>query len=1067
MNPPRRAVLGSFAALELALLAAVRETRAASGPLAPIPVLVPSNLLRAHLIGRLAEGGGAVNVRFQLVPDLARALAPGATPLPPFLDDLLVEAVLDTAETAGGPFAAIRGRPGLRAALLDVFRDLLEARISPGDFARAASGAASFPGAADRLAEVARLFAAYRRAVLATGHTETSDVIERAITRAGDAPFLAGARAGFVYGFYDFTAVQLALVEALADRLPVTVFLPWAAGQAFAYARPALAALVKAGFATAAAPSPPEAAERPELRALRHRLFEPPGGEAVAASGAVAIVSCPGERREAREIARRISALARAEPDLDLAFERVAVLPRHLDVYRGALAGAFTEHGVAAGVARPLIELRPGRTLLAILAARRSDLGRREVMDLLEVADLGREIESSEQVVSTWDRLSREAGIAGGRREWEERLEAFARARPGGDGGGDRRRAWAAATAARLRAFVLDLGDHLDTLPLRALPSRHCAAAAELLKRLAGEGDERDRVLDLLRGLGALDAAGRDLPLERFASLCESALAASRMPAAGIRPLVRGVLVADLMSARGVPFDVVVVPGLVERQFPAPPREDPVLLDDERLAVGRLLGRPDALRPKASRIDEERLLFALAAGSCRKRLVLTYPRLEAGTARERVASSFLLAVAEALGGVRADYGTLANFDRLERVPLSRLHPAAPEDAESELEYDLATAALPEPREVLSLARLSPFFARGIALDLERWSPRLGRYDGVLGQGSGPLDRALSATRLETYATCPIQYFFHYELGLVRLDDPERLSEVEPLERGRIIHAILRAFLAGVRASGRALAAAPREALGDELETVATAEFARREQTAAVGPAFLWDLQKSAIRTDLERWLDVEIDDQRSGAWMPAMFEVRFGPRDGGSDDAAGGEEDAASRDEPAVFDLGGGRSVAFRGRIDRIDLSFDRRRFRVIDYKTGGVYGAKGETVRGGRALQLPVYLLAGRQLAAAAAAGQKSAIGEAQYFFVTRRGGFARVAYSDKGAAAKREALAGAVRLITDGIAAGRFEPEPEADTCRRCDYLRICGSSRARVAELKAGDPARRPFEQLRAIE
>ena len=155
-------------------------------------------------------------------------------------------------------------------------------------------------------------------------------------------------------------------------------------------------------------------------------------------------------------------------------------------------------------------------------------------------------------------------------------------------------------------------------------------------------------------------------------------------------------------------------------------------------------------------------------------------------------------------------------------------------------------------------------------------------------------------------------------------------------------------------------------------------------------------------------------------------------------------------------------AIAFRGRIDRIDLSRDGRRLRVIDYKAGKAE-ARPDTIRGGRALQLPVYLLAARALASGRT--PRPVASESRYLYVTRRGGFKSVAYND--APGREDALRQAVGLMVEGIAAGRFEAEPEETACRRCDYVRICGSARTRLAELKEHDAARRPFEELREIE
>ena len=114
--------------------------------------------------------------------------------------------------------------------------------------------------------------------------------------------------------------------------------------------------------------------------------------------------------------------------------------------------------------------------------------------------------------------------------------------------------------------------------------------------------------------------------------------------------------------------------------------------------------------------------------------------------------------------------------------------------------------------------------------------------------------------------------------------------------------------------------------------------------------------------------------------MPAAVELRFGdltfgdaalgdlaPEPGGVDGGVDGGTELA----PAVsVVLANGRTVSFRGIIDRVDRSIDGRRLVVYDYKTGSAwtYGAvatairdEGDLTARGTKLQLPIYALAAR----------------------------------------------------------------------------------------------------------
>jgi RecB family exonuclease len=80
--------------------------------------------------------------------------------------------------------------------------------------------------------------------------------------------------------------------------------------------------------------------------------------------------------------------------------------------------------------------------------------------------------------------------------------------------------------------------------------------------------------------------------------------------------------VMDVYEARQWQLPVVFLCGLLERQFPQYPRQNPLLGDAARLA---LRGRGILLPTTADREQEERFLFQLAAGRATHHLILSYP----------------------------------------------------------------------------------------------------------------------------------------------------------------------------------------------------------------------------------------------------------------------------------------------------------------------------------------------------------------------------------------------------------------------------------------------------------
>ena len=106
--------------------------------------------------------------------------------------------------------------------------------------------------------------------------------------------------------------------------------------------------------------------DRPgSLARLQHHLFiEGTNPAASPRDDQVLIFSAPGESRECVEIARRVLLLARE----GVAFDRMAVLLRSPEEYRGHLEEAFARAGVAVHLARGAVRPDPaGRAFCVLL----------------------------------------------------------------------------------------------------------------------------------------------------------------------------------------------------------------------------------------------------------------------------------------------------------------------------------------------------------------------------------------------------------------------------------------------------------------------------------------------------------------------------------------------------------------------------------------------------------------------------------------------------------------------------------------------------------------------------
>lgn len=1059
------------AGLEVACVAEL-AARAANGEPGPLFVLVPSREVRLRLRRRLADAGvSTFDLRFRLFPELAEdvlAAAGGAAAAQPVRGPalrVLLGGVIRRwrEEGAARVLAGVADLGGFLAALQRALVELDEAAVEPARLARLAAALGT-----PRLEDLAALHQAWRDTLARRGLESRALRIARAAGSAGALP-----AAEFVaYGFYDMTGVQRRLFAALLEGRAARYYLPGLAEEGASYVAPMRAWIEGLGFR----PAPPPATLAPPI-------VEP----------ALTLFSAAGERREAEEVVRRVVArLAEG----DLAPGEVALLYRAADPYALHLREALERAGLPARHLdpAPLAETAAGTVARLYLRAAVSDFGRRALLDFFDAVPPERlRAAGGAQAawsVAEWEALTAEAGITQGRRGWDERLARLEGAlrRQSEPAGGA-----AEAEEAAIPGAAIALARHRlaalralrkELSPLFAGFERLAAAvtwgglaeaAAATLALWLPPGAAGDAVLEAVRSMARLELTGEPAELAQFLRACEETLSGLPAPGAAGRP--DGILVGGVMAVRGVAFRAVYLLGLNEQVFPRGLAPDPFLRDQER---ERLQGDDTWLPLRRRAREEEATLFELALRAAPE-LTLSWSRIEPAEARPRLASAFLLRYLGARAGRFVDHEALAI--RAERVPLDRLAPArawgrqhptalVPEDAAGRFvawhaldrpEFDRlllsAAAGAGDVAAILATRSRLPALARALRAEQARWGePRLTAWDGRLQSAEAravlerryPPDAIWSPTALERYAACPFHFFVERLLEAEETEEPEELTRLAPQDRGELLHAILREFLAEP-AEVATLRAAPDRHRA-RLRNLAERHLAAFEQVGLVGRPLMWTIEQDRMLDDLDAWFDFELD--RGDALLPAWLELRFGMRA-----ADGAAEDRRSSDEPLSVADAEGRIVRFRGRIDRVDLDEARTTLRVIDYKSGARRGSRAAGFASGESLQLPVYLLA------AAAREPRVRIGQAEYLFLG--GGVSRDALPPGELGPLRRELARIAQGLAAGIRAGHFFPFAgvAGTACENCRLGSVCGGGVERRFQMKSGDPAVREFLARRA--
>jgi ATP-dependent helicase/nuclease subunit B len=1016
-----------------ALAARINAAKVAH-PLAPVTIVVPSNMAGLAVRRLLGSGelgsSGLANVAFVTPFRLAELLGSGSLgDRRPLTNPVLAAAVRAVLAEEPGPLAEVADHHATHAALTSLYGELSRAR--PETLERIAA-------ASERGAEVVRLVGAVRSRL---GAFYDEDDLADAARSQGQADPSAVAGLGTVVWHLPgrSSPAMLRLIGTVLAATPSAVVAP-------ATGVPELDDETARLCVAAGVP-----VERPATS-------EPPTARRIVS------VSDPDE--EVRAVVREVLALAEAGTPLD----RIAVFHPRAEPYARTLLEQLDGAGVPHNGPAParLSGTAAGRTLLAALALRPAGWGRGEVMALVA----GGPVRSGDRLASSgrWEALSRQAGVVGGLDDWRAKLTAAAetlRAQrqqldddPDATDGRKRALEGDAVAAEELLAFVQGLAASLHAVEAATTWANRSHATLTLLGFLLGpehgrpaswpdhEVDAASRVEAAVARLAALD----ELEPSPSPAAFELAVAAELdAPTRRVGRFGQGVLVAPLSTAVGLDLDAVFVLGMTEGACPWFRRDDSLLPDaDRELAVdGELVTSAQRLR------DQHRsYLAAVAAGTAARTLLL--PRGDLRDRRHRRPSRWLLDSAAALAGrdrvFSSDVGDLALVEQT--ASFAHGLSTAPAHA-SEVERDVAVLLAHQQAggDPADHPVVAGDLARAVACQRARASDAFTEWDGNLAGQPVPSPArgvVLSPSRLETWAACPLKYYFSQVLRLRDRDDPERIVEMAPTDRGTLVHEILERFV-GEAIDRPGGPPEPSEAWTDadraRVREIAAEAFARWEGEGRTGRALAWRRTQADILSDLDAFLTADDTHRAARDLRPAQVEMTFG----------------MEGEPPLSLELADGRTLTFRGSADRVDVS-PTGPAAVLDYKTGSDKYTKldEDPFQQGTTLQLGVYAEAARERLDVDDV-------EASYWMASRKASFAQRGYrwDDE----RRRRFLEVVGTIVDGIEGGVFPGRSgefeffwhSYEACRYCDFDRICPRERDDHQRAKAGAPELSLLERL----
>jgi ATP-dependent helicase/DNAse subunit B len=780
------------------------------------PILVvPAFRDVEHTLRELAAGGavfGSSVVRFAwLFETIAeRCGAPPGRIASAVQRELLVEEAvrsLDLRELQGSA-----AQPGFARAAGRLLAELERSMVEPAAFERALEQWAGHGPRRRYAREVAAIYRSYRDRLAGAGLVDEELFAWRAVDALRERPHAFGSTPVFVYGFDDFTPIELDALETLATRVgvDVTVSLPYERGRpAFRAVAPLFERLRGLAGRHVELPAISDwyaAESRAALHHLERRLYE--GVQDGTDPGrAVRFLTAGGARAEIEQVAAEVLKLLRA----GVSPGEVAVVFREPRRYASLVEQVFDAYGVPFSIDRyvPFGHTALGRGLLALLRCATPQGSADDLLAYLRtpgLLDLPRIADRLEADV-------RREGVttaAEARRLWERKRRKLPEI--------DRlRRASGAALVAELHERL----GHLFAGSYRR--AAHHFAAEELEDPRALRAGQ-----EALASIHALAVADPDLQLDHD-RVRERLERIEVQLGEGARP--DRVQVAAPESVRARRFDSVFVCGLQEGEFPRGETTEPFLSDDDRRAIAVASGL--VLAPRGDRLDRERHLFYVCCSRAERTLALS-SRFADEQGAPQVQSFLLEEVSDLFPGVEVERRSLSDVT----WPLG--------DAPTEAEWLRAAA--------LAAGGAEPTHPDGL-------------HDAAVLASLGEQD-TFSASALEAFADCPVKWLVD------RLLKPFELEpEPEPLVRGSYAHAVLEATYARLREATGSAKVTP-ESL-PRAEAILLETMREKQPEFRISPKetrFRTAVRR--LEFDLLRHLRREAG--RGGVFEPSSLELAFG-----------------------------------------------------------------------------------------------------------------------------------------------------------------------------------------------
>ena len=464
----------------------------------------------------------------------------------------------------------------------------------------------------------------------------------------------------------------------------------------------------------------------------------------------------------------------------------------------------------------------------------------------------------------------------------------------------------------------------------------------------------------------------------------------------------------------GRPYTYIV--GMDEENWSVSTRQDPILLDEERLKLSSHLATSSQT---STWLNTERLS---RLGKIREGCTLSFASYDIAENREmNPAYELLQLFRRKVRQPEADYAALFTY-LLKPVGYNSPMAAGVQLDESDawLHY-LITPQLQimQGKDLLLSAYLH--LAEGEKASESRSQISLSAYDGIVDTSQHPIDyvsgpdASISISKLELFGRCPLLFFYQEILGIRAKDAPvyERAQWLDAKQKGSLVHTVFYHYYTEILAR----VGNTNQMIQDVLLLQKLTEEVINEYTQQIPApsAHIWHKECESIRKDVK----IFYANEQNRTSTPKYLELKL-------------------HQEEGLFhlELSEQLTLPIKGYVDRVD-QIGPHQYKILDYKSGSTKKYKAnEFFSGGTQMQHALYAAATEQYLRKSGIDPEAIVVESAYVFPTERGMGSEVVRIQN----RKQDLAKLIQHMLDAMKEGVFLPTKDPLNCNWCDYQGVC---------------------------